>query len=72
MAYTTNELIAQRVASTIIQDIDGRSGGDHWLDSMTPDVQAELREQFEAIVLAGVEGRLVVNRLGRYQIQEAE
>ena len=42
--------LARSIVRVILSEINGRSGGDHFLDSMTPDVKWEFKQALIEIV----------------------
>jgi hypothetical protein len=47
---STRREVASELVEAIINDMTGRSGGDHWWDSIDAETQAEIRAKWAAII----------------------
>jgi hypothetical protein len=51
----TLEQLKQRIAARIIDDLCGRSGGDHWFEGCDPEIQDEIRSAWADIIETEIE-----------------
>lgn len=52
---STKQKTAEEVVESILDDLTGRGGGDHWWDSIDEETKAEIRAKWQAIVLPHLE-----------------
>lgn len=47
----TKQQVAEEVVESILDDLNGRGGGDNWWGSINEETQAEIRAKWAAIIL---------------------